>query len=799
MGLPDPVRSRAVLIGTRSYGASSALGELPGVTGNVVRLGRLLTTVSGLATDNCRALLDRRDDREVCQVVRQAAREAEDLLLVYFAGHGLLGPDSGELFLALTHSDPDDPLYTAVRFSELREAMATSGARNRVLILDCCFSGRAIVDAMGPDIDTIALAQTHTRGGYTLTATSANLPSIARPGEPCTLFTGALLDLVEQGIDDAGPYLTLDDLFRELDRLLDPKPRQQGSDSVSQLALAPNPRYRRTAGARPPLVPEALPAAPPAIFHRRKLRSWPMRQFVEALVLACAAVGVWAWVELVPHPYFYSQTSSTGSGPGLYWKLCVLSVVAWCSYILGAIILGPALRFPGRYQLQVGPEGLTYRFGSEQGILRWHDVERITTLRSRSDRARPDQVVVWTRQGWVPPRRSRHGPRARRSDGAVLFCNLNWLATEPATVEESIAHYGGALWDGTHGLGTAAAARFPRRRSATLLWIAVTGGAVISSAGVFLLAAHLTTFALLAACLFYIPFILRAAMETLVQELAVDARGILVRSQGSRQTIRWQDITEAAVVDTPPMGRKTSKQYLLLRTPPPTGRQAVPYDTRLKAVRFDPGIYALTPAELDTVMRRWAGERWRGRLDKDSLIEELPALKDEERFTGRPIGPLACSFWIAAFVTMLSLDLELLDAIGHQWATYVVFPLSFVALALLSRIAERLQSRLELHIDAEGLELRGSRRQTRLLWTDISRISVVGIPHGARYTRAVVVWLRNGAVPPRKWRWPSCFTPYSGGLRVVDLDDNGVAAEPSHMARVLAERAGPAWQPDHDA
>ncbi|MGW7381823.1 caspase family protein [Streptomyces sp. NPDC054794] len=798
MGLPDPGRSRAVLIGTRSYAANSALGELPGVTGNLVRLGRLLTTMTGLTTDNCRTLLDRRDDREVCQAVRQAAREAEDLLLVYFAGHGLLSPDVGELFLALTHSDSDDPLYTAVRFSELREAMSASGAHNRVLILDCCFSGRAIVEAMGPDVTTVALAQTHTRGGYTLTATSANLPSIARPGEPCTLFTGTLLDLVERGIDDAGPFVTLGDLFRELERTLDPKPRQQGSDSVSQLALAPNPRYRQPQENVPPVVPEAVPEAEAAVtFRIRKLRAWPKHLFAEGLSLVLAASGTWVLVEKTEHSYPHIFGGSLG------WDLVPFVTVGLFGYALLSIVLRLLLWLPVHYELRVDPEGMTYRFGSERGTLRWHDVERITTLRSRNARARPDRVVVWVRQGCVPPRRSRYGPRTWRSDGVLLFCHLTWLAAEPAVVEQSIAHYGGGLWDGTHGLATAAVARFRRRRSVTLARSALMCGfGLWSAVCLFLIVEPPTVFARIAACLWFVPntaLALRSmAGAFLPQELVVDARGVLVRSGGSSQMISWREVSEVAMVDTPGRGGKGGV-HLLLRIPRLEGRSPIPYDTRLGALRLDTTAYAVTPGELDTVLRRWAGGRWQGRVDEASLVAEPPTMEKEARFTGRPFGPVAFVFGLASWLMMTWLYLELVSAIGDSWAGFTVLPLLLLAMIPLATMGERLRMRLELHIDADGVKLASRWRRTRLTWADISQVSVVRVPKGSRHTHAVVVWLRNGAAPPRKWRWQPWFTPYSGGLRVVDLDEDGIAAESRHIARVLAKHAGSAWQPSDDA
>ncbi|MBJ6618739.1 caspase family protein [Streptomyces sp. DHE17-7] len=68
--------------------------------------------------------------------------EATDTLLVYFAGHGMRDADSTDLYLAL--GDSREHLgYTAVAYQHLRTALRTARARRKIVVLDCCFSGRA--------------------------------------------------------------------------------------------------------------------------------------------------------------------------------------------------------------------------------------------------------------------------------------------------------------------------------------------------------------------------------------------------------------------------------------------------------------------------------------------------------------------------------------------------------------------------------------------------------------------------------------------------------------------------------
>lgn len=173
--------------------------------------------------------------------LEQAAEQAQDLLLVYYAGHGLIDR-RGELHLALSTTRGDRIRWTAVPFSYLRQVVADSAASNRVLILDCCFSGRAI-EAMA-DPRSVISGQIEITGTYTLTATSANTPAHAPSGARYTAFTGALLDLLRVGMPEGPELLTLDVIYLQLLRNLaangSPRPERLGTLTTGFLALGRN-------------------------------------------------------------------------------------------------------------------------------------------------------------------------------------------------------------------------------------------------------------------------------------------------------------------------------------------------------------------------------------------------------------------------------------------------------------------------------------------------------------------------------------------------------------------------------
>ncbi|GAA1022922.1 hypothetical protein Aple_100620 [Acrocarpospora pleiomorpha] len=260
MRLPDPERSYAVLVGTGAY-RSPELADLPAVANNLTALAEILTdpALGGLPAGRC-VILDDPDVRTLYRTLRRYAAMAEDTLLVYFAGHGRTGLRYSELYLALPDTDLDDLPVSALRFEDVRDIFINSPAANRVLILDCCFSGRAIPDMSGPDA---IMGQTDIEGTYTLTATSANDLALALPGHTYTVFTGALLTLLRSGVPDGPELFTFAALYPRLLHALTvqghPRPRQRGIGTVDRLALTRNPAH---AAPRPAASPQH--PSPPA-------------------------------------------------------------------------------------------------------------------------------------------------------------------------------------------------------------------------------------------------------------------------------------------------------------------------------------------------------------------------------------------------------------------------------------------------------------------------------------------------------------------------------------------------------
>ncbi len=238
--LPDAVRSRAVLIGVGRYQLLSDLGAVHNnvnALADALRDGRLW----GLPPGNCTVVEDPALSADILEPLAEAAREATDTLLIYFAGHCLATGWGGELHLALTGSDPQT-LDTAVAYRLVRDLLMDSRAARRIVILDCCYTGRSLEwpDSAGKAVASEASAE----GVYVLASVDKDTAVVAPPGARLTTFTGELLNIFEHGIIGRGPLLDLHSIYMELVAAKGfPNPQKRDRNSAGQLTLVRNRAY----------------------------------------------------------------------------------------------------------------------------------------------------------------------------------------------------------------------------------------------------------------------------------------------------------------------------------------------------------------------------------------------------------------------------------------------------------------------------------------------------------------------------------------------------------------------------
>ncbi|WP_158845444.1 caspase family protein [Saccharothrix deserti] len=246
MRLGDPSASRIALIGTATYARSGGLPDVPAVANNLRALREIFTDpeLGAMPGEHVPTLLDAQVPAEVDEWLEGIARSSGDLLLVYYSGHGLIGDDE-ELYFTVGGSDIDHIHRTGVPFAWIKRAILDSPARTRVLILDCCHSGQAMVrlGRLGGGVSAV-LHQVDIEGTYVLTASGPSQAARALDGQEFTAFTDVLVQLLRGGVNGGPELLTSSYLFPRLSQALAraglPKPHQQTKDMAGQLALVRN-------------------------------------------------------------------------------------------------------------------------------------------------------------------------------------------------------------------------------------------------------------------------------------------------------------------------------------------------------------------------------------------------------------------------------------------------------------------------------------------------------------------------------------------------------------------------------
>ena len=249
MRLPDPQRSRAVLIGTGKY-ADKKLPDLPVVGRTIGDLAAALTDpVCGIvAKSHCAVLEDQGDIRLIGRHLRSAARDAEDLLLVYFVGHGLVSGRRHELYLGLPDSEWAEPEFNSLEYDKLRSFVLDSAAATKIIILDCCFSGRVVSEVMADPV-TEVVGQIEVDGTYVLASAERDQVALILPGENYTAFSGRFLHLLRNGVPGGPELLSVDYLYRQLVARMRAEglsqPQKRATSTADLLALAVNQAFAK--------------------------------------------------------------------------------------------------------------------------------------------------------------------------------------------------------------------------------------------------------------------------------------------------------------------------------------------------------------------------------------------------------------------------------------------------------------------------------------------------------------------------------------------------------------------------
>ncbi len=207
----------ALLIGVDTYG--EGLQPLPAASRDVAALREVLLNPQMGGFDEAKPVVNPTQPEMAREIeLWFQDRQPEDLVLLFFSGHGVKD-DRRDLYFAAANTEKQRhglirSTATPARF--LHDCIRGCKAKYQVLILDCCFSG-AFGELVARDDGAIDLKeQLGAEGRVVLTSTSAVDYSFEEKGAELSIYTRYLVEGIASGAADADGdgVITVDELHR---------------------------------------------------------------------------------------------------------------------------------------------------------------------------------------------------------------------------------------------------------------------------------------------------------------------------------------------------------------------------------------------------------------------------------------------------------------------------------------------------------------------------------------------------------------------------------------------------------
>jgi|GEM_PF-3757782 len=235
----DATKTRAVLIATSIYDGSFPFenNTIPQVDENCQALRSILADPKyiGIPWENIAVLTNDNLDK-ISEEIQGACETAEDALLIYYAGHGIFSDDDTDALLLPLKNTTNNTKDTSLSFENVANYLRKfSKPSITIVIIDCCYSEKAINQIyLGTD-DPISDESVFTqesainKGFNTLKRSCNRLFAIAsaprskqslsyhpEEGNRHSLFTGELIRILKNGINNGKEYIEIRDLVGQI-------------------------------------------------------------------------------------------------------------------------------------------------------------------------------------------------------------------------------------------------------------------------------------------------------------------------------------------------------------------------------------------------------------------------------------------------------------------------------------------------------------------------------------------------------------------------------------------------------
>lgn len=265
----SPARAIGIVLGARAFPNSPQLAAPESLGHSADGIVDYLRGSFGLPDGHLLNLFDSPEapDEMYAQIVAFLDRHEDRPrdVIVYYVGHGHI-PHENDLFLAIRRTRQRFLVSNTLRVKDLGDALRNRSNRYRIyMILDCCFSGAAVAKLLSVSALQATVTMTERAfpsGGLALLcSTSASEVGWAPEGDRYTLFSGALLDVLQKGEKNWGSRMSLQQIGAAVrDRVASKNyggaglPEVHSPDKrqgdVATVGLFPNPARRLTEPAR---------------------------------------------------------------------------------------------------------------------------------------------------------------------------------------------------------------------------------------------------------------------------------------------------------------------------------------------------------------------------------------------------------------------------------------------------------------------------------------------------------------------------------------------------------------------
>ncbi|NEQ47291.1 MAG: hypothetical protein F6K00_28630 [Leptolyngbya sp. SIOISBB] len=204
----------ALLIGVGKYG--EGLDSLPTAPNDVAALQDVLSNPDIGGFDGVKPVVNP-SQRVMAQEIQEwfHNREPEDLVVLFFSGHGIKD-ESRRLHFAACDTNKSLLSLTAVPATFIHNCICKCKAKRQLVILDCCFSG-AFGDMVAKDDGSVDIKkELGAEGRVVLTSTSSVDYSFAATDSDLSIYTRYLIEGIASGAadEDGDGIISVDELHR---------------------------------------------------------------------------------------------------------------------------------------------------------------------------------------------------------------------------------------------------------------------------------------------------------------------------------------------------------------------------------------------------------------------------------------------------------------------------------------------------------------------------------------------------------------------------------------------------------